>query len=123
VLVVDDDVSMLAIVLRWLFEAGHEAVTCQTVETATVCLQSWAPDVLLTDVRVGGTNGIFLAVLANQRVPRPTSIVMSGYEDPVLANEARSENARFLLKPFSRDQLLEAVLAPRLEPLQTGGSA
>ncbi len=111
VLVVDDDVGVLSLIARWLSEAGIETVTCQTVETAKVCLESWSPDLLITDVRINGTNGIYLAVLASQRVPRVPSIVMSGFNDPVLAEEAKHLNAQFLNKPLSRDQLQAAILA------------
>ena len=112
VLVVDDDVSVLAMVVRWLSDAGLESVTCQTVETARVCLEAWRPDVLVTDVRVNLTNGLHLVVLARHRVPTIKSIVMSGFDDPVLTEEARAQNASFLLKPLSRKQLLGAILGP-----------
>lgn len=112
VLVVDDDVSVLSIVLRWLADAGHETVTCQTVESGAVCLQGWQPDVLVTDVRVNGTNGLYLAVLANQRTPRVKAIVVSGFPDEAIAKDAKSQNARFMLKPLSRERLLEAILGP-----------
>jgi DNA-binding NtrC family response regulator len=116
VLVVDDDVSVLAMVMRWLSDAGLEAVTCQTVETARVCLDAWRPDVLVTDVRVDLTNGLHLVVLARQRVPPIKSIVMSGFDDPVLSNEARAEGASFLLKPLSREQLVGLIRTPADRP-------
>ncbi len=112
VLVVDDDVSVLAMILRWLSDAGLEAVTCQTVETGRVCLEAWRPDALVTDVRVNLTNGLHLVVLARQRLPTIKSIVMSGFNDPVLTEEARIQHASFLLKPLSRTQLLGAILGP-----------
>ena len=109
VLVVDDEVPVLALVLRWLADSGFEVVACQTAEAGRACLESpWKPELLITDVRVAGANGLHLAVRAQQLLGTP-SIVMTGYNDPVLEKEAQSLKAPFLLKPVTRDQMAEAI--------------
>jgi DNA-binding NtrC family response regulator len=109
VLVVDDDASVIAIVFRWLVDDGFDVVACHSVEAARRCFDAWLPDVLITDVRVDGTNGFFLAVIGSQRTPPVRTIVMSGFADPVLQLEAKKLNAPFLSKPLNRAQVLQAV--------------
>ena len=109
VLVVDDEVTVLSLVLRWMSDAGFEVVACQSVDAARACIESpWKPELLVTDVRVGGANGLHLSVRAQQLLGTP-SIVMTGYNDPVLEKEAQSLKAPFLVKPVTRDQLAEAI--------------
>src|SRR5689334_10605844 len=60
VLLVDDDDGVLGVMTRWVREAGFEAVTCETFDAANACLHGWKPDVLVTDVRLTGDNGLHL---------------------------------------------------------------
>jgi DNA-binding NtrC family response regulator len=109
VLLVDDEVGLLAMTLRWLVEDKLEVVACHSVEAARTIMDAWRPDVLITDVRVAGSNGIYLAVLAAQRVPPVPAIVMSGFDDPVLKQEVRDLNGAFILKPLHRQHLVNEV--------------
>ena len=61
-------------------------------------LSAYAPDVLLTDVRLGEYNG--LQLLIDGPVP-PSTIVMTGFDDPLLESEAHRFGARWLVKPIS----------------------
>ena len=57
------------------------------------------PDIVITDVRLGAFNGLQLAILARDVRPDAQVIVISGFDDPVLKEDARRIGATYLVKP------------------------
>lgn len=110
VLIVDDDDQVLGLIERWVRQAGLDPITCRTFEAARECLAQDSPEVLLTDIRLDGMNGLYLVLLA-QRLPNLSSIVMTAFDDPGLHREAEQLNARYLVKPMTRDELLAAIVS------------
>ncbi len=109
VLLVDDDRAVLNLVEQWLTSAGYCVVACDRFETAKRHLEGGAPDVLVTDVRLGAFNGLQLVILAKEQGPHTAAVVMSAYDDPMLRKEANQCGAGYLNKPCTRDQVLAAV--------------
>ena len=109
VVIVDDDQSLLHLMDRWLTAAGYSTELYDEFETARTRLASDAPDVLITDVRLGAYNGLHLVVMAKLRKPELKVVVLTGFDDQVLQHDALSAGAAFLLKPVSAERLLEAV--------------
>src|SRR5690606_19838716 len=65
-------------------------------------------DLLITDVNMPGRSGIDLAREARDRWPSLAVLVMTGETDPSTPIQAFHHGVdRFLLKPFSLDELLE----------------
>jgi len=110
--VVDDDVALLDALERGLLDAGeHHVVALSKFEDAKQMLRSTPFNVLITDVRLGAYNGLQLAVLAKDVNPDVTLIVFSGYDDPVLREEAERLGASYLIKPVLTSELLAVVRA------------
>ena len=109
-LIVDDDEQVLRLLRRWLTGMGLQVVTCRSFEEAKSQLLSKVPDVLLTDIRLQGFNGLELVVRALYESPSVSAIVLTGFDDPVLRRDAEALNARFLVKPISRPELQAAVM-------------
>lgn len=109
VLLVDDDLAVLRMMTGWLTHAGHEVVPCATFESAKRALATKTPEVLVTDVRLGAFNGLQLIVLAKADHPGMRAIVLTGYDDPVLREEAAATGAAFLVKPIDAQHFLESV--------------
>ena len=61
---------------------------------------------MITDVRLGAFNGLQLAILARAVRPDTRVVVFSGFDDPVLKEEARRIGAAYLVKPVSGQDLL-----------------
>jgi DNA-binding response OmpR family regulator len=114
ILVVDDDPAILALMRQWLAGAGYAVIACDRFETAKQQLSDGAPNVLLTDVRLGAFNGLQLVILAKQMGPHIIALVMSAFDDPALRREALNCGAGYLPKPFTRDQVLAAVQAAQV---------
>jgi two-component system response regulator FlrC len=106
ILVVEDDVMLLEAVERSFREAGWRVVACSTFEDGREALRTQRFAGLLTDVRLGAFNGLQLAVVARDLHPDMKLIVYSGFDDPVLRDEAERIHAIYLVKPISSAQLL-----------------
>lgn len=109
VLVVDDDKTLLDAVARALRAARQHVVPCGTFEEGRQALRQQAFDALITDVRLGASNGLQLAIIARQMNPAIQLIVFSGFDDPVLRAEAGKIDARYLVKPVTAARLLSLI--------------
>jgi len=110
ILIVDDDLSLLDALESALKQAGQrEVVALGAFADARRALHTDHFDVLITDVRLGAFNGLQLAVLARDQNPEIQLIVFSGFDDPVLRQEAERLGAVYLVKPVTSRQLLELI--------------
>ena len=106
ILVVEDDYVTRAGVVELLAHAGYEVTAVASVPSALARLQAERPDLLISDIRVAGENGMQLVALYGRNVP---AIVVTGFEDRGLEAEAREMGAEFLLKPVLPSTLMEVV--------------
>ena len=109
VLIVDDDRRILSIIENWLTTAGYSVMACSEYQAARDHLTRTRPDVLLTDVRLGAFNGLQLAMFAKAQKPNTRTMVMSGFDDQLLQNEAARYGACFIAKPFTCAEVLVAL--------------
>ena len=109
ILIVDDDHSLLDAVVLSLTAPGRSVVASATFEEARRHLRTEQFDVLVADVRLGAFNGLQLAVIARDSHPDIRIIVFSGFDDPVLRQEATQLGATYLVKPVSSYALLELI--------------
>jgi DNA-binding NtrC family response regulator len=106
VLIVDDEPDVIELLSDTLRAEGYETAGAGTFEEGKRLLATTAPDVLITDVRLGHFNGLQLVVV---RPPSTAAVVVSGYWDRTLEEEARRHGAVYLLKPVAADKLVDAV--------------
>jgi FixJ family two-component response regulator len=106
ILVVDDDHSTRVGLVALLESAGYEVIPAATLKAARKSLVDDAPDLVITDVRLGEFNGLHIAAANRTQVP---VIVITGFPDPVLEAVARTFGAEFLLKPLRPADLLALV--------------
>jgi DNA-binding NtrC family response regulator len=74
VLVVDDEVGMLTLLRNYLTREGYEIHTAPSGETALQFLEEHDFDVVLTDLRMGGMDG--LALVREIHATRPETQVV-----------------------------------------------
>ena len=113
ILVVDDDDGIRSLLFTILARAGYDVVTATSVQVGRSALEEASPDLLITDVRLGDSNGLQLLVMNPRAVP---AIVMTGFPDPVLEAQAEEFGATFLLKPIEPAGLLTLVAELLAEP-------
>jgi DNA-binding NtrC family response regulator len=110
--VVDDDASVLRLLRDLLTNAGFEVEPYNDFQAAKERLRMGGVDVLVTDVRLGAFNGLQLVVRAKTTSPNVLAVVLTGYDDQVLHQDAVGVGAHFLLKPIRIDQLLQVLETP-----------
>lgn len=110
ILVLEDDTAVLALLERLLASHGLTVLTARSAaEADDVVSQCGAPpDVLLSDIIIGGDNGVDYARQLKSREPSIAIIFMTG-----LAHRApsalRSGLGPVLHKPFSAQELFRAI--------------
>jgi CheY-like chemotaxis protein len=98
VLVVDDDRSCRDLVTLALAREGYTTFAVQDVPAAKQVLATHAPDLLITDVRLDGYNGLQLVAMSPRPIP---TIVLTGFADPAIEADARRLGAEYVIKPVS----------------------
>jgi CheY-like chemotaxis protein len=109
VLVVEDEADFLRTVIRTLDSAAGDfaTLTAKTGEEALEILRTQPADILLTDVRLPGIDGIELVRRALAVHPTIKVIVMSALTSPdVQARAIKGGALRFLAKPFKLSDLV-----------------
>jgi DNA-binding response OmpR family regulator len=106
ILIVDDDDATRHGLCALVTEAGFHAVPAGSLQEATDALEREKPDLIITDVRLQGFNGLQLLAMGARPVP---AIVVTGYPDRMLEADAAKMGADYLEKPLSPASLLALV--------------
>jgi two-component system response regulator GlrR len=115
VLIVEDDDVFLRPLRRALELGGFEVLVAGSGEEALDCLKSEDVDLVLTDQRLPGMNGVTLVRQIKAEHPDVAIVVMTAYGTIGAAVEATRLGAEdYLVKPFESDEIL-LVLRRTLE--------
>jgi DNA-binding NtrC family response regulator len=100
VLVVDDEVGMVTLLRNYLTREGYEIHTAPSGETALQLLEDHDCDVVLTDLRMGGMDGLALVRAIHATRPEIPVILMTAFGGIDTAIEAVKAGAyHFVAKP------------------------
>lgn len=79
-------------------------------ELAYPLIQKLRPDVLITDIKMPFMDGLELARLVRQEIPRMKIIILSGYDEFQYAKEAIAIGVtEYLLKPVASAKIVETI--------------
>ena len=110
VLVVDDDRSVATVLTALLQQRGHEAVGVSSAAAALAALDESPFDVVLTDLRMPGMDGMGLLAAVRARWPSLPVILLTAHGTVAAAVEAMKQGATdFLLKPFEREDVIHTI--------------
>lgn len=108
ILVVDDEPSLGPLAARMLEQAGYVVIQLRSPPVALKLLTGASPyDLLIADVRMPEMSGFELARYARVQRPALPVLFVSGFVEPGYAGEGGFHD--FLAKPFTQEQLVEAV--------------
>jgi two-component system cell cycle sensor histidine kinase/response regulator CckA len=110
ILLVEDEDMVRAVAERALTRQGYTVLTAEHGEAALELLASHPrPDLLVSDVMMPLMDGPTMVRRARKRYPDLPILFMSGYAEETLRKSIDLDNVAFLAKPFSVQQLAEAV--------------
>jgi len=117
VLIVDDEKHIRSHLATYLRSLGYECEAVASGEEALELLRTRGFDLVLSDVRMAGMDGLALLGEVRRRAPEALVVLMTAYATVPQAVEALRAGAYdYLVKPFSLDQialLLDRVLEVR----------
>ncbi len=105
--VVDDDSSIRWVLERALSQAGIGNTSFSDADSLIEQLGSEQPDVIISDIRMPGTDGLTLLSLLNDRHPELPVIITTAHSDLDSAVESYQRGAfEYLPKPFDIDEVI-----------------
>ena len=110
VLVVDDDPSILGLVKEQLYDYGYQPIMASSGEEALeIASQQNHIDLLLTDIKMPGINGIDLVKQLSTVYPDIRVLFMSVFTLPSTLYRISGKEMIFLQKPFLADTLIKKM--------------
>jgi two-component system response regulator GlrR len=120
ILLVDDDPGLLRLLSMRLQASGYRIEAVESGEKAMVAFAVEQPQLLITDLRMSGMDGMTLFENVHQKNPSLPVIVLTAHGTiPDAVNAAQRGVFSYLTKPFEPKQLLEKVA----EALRVTGEA
>ncbi len=110
-LIVDDEQDLLILLKKVLAKkCDCEISLAETGSKAQQLVQSWKPDVVLTDIIMPETDGLLLLDFIQNTDPTISTIIMTGYGTVEMAVKALKNGAYdFFEKPFDNDKISQVV--------------
>jgi CheY-like chemotaxis protein len=112
ILIVDDSLSVRNTLSQLMQDSGYQAILARDGREAVIILESEKPDVVLTDLEMPRMNGLELvSYIRNSSAFRdlPTVMITSRNMAKHRQQAEQSGVNRFIAKPFTDDQVLEAI--------------
>lgn len=118
VLIVDDDPSLLRLLTIRLTAANYLVKSAASAKAALGTLSSFNPQLVISDLRMEGMDGMALFERIRQQSPNLPVIIMTAHGTiPDAINATKQGVFSFLTKPFESQELLDTVKqALRLRP-------
>ena len=110
VLIVDDEVNARSALAELLDDAGYSVSTAADGRTALLQMEQVDPDVVLTDLKMPGMDGLALIERGRPMSPHTTFIVMTAFATIDTAVQAIKLGAEsYLTKPLELDAVIALV--------------
>ena len=110
VLVADDDASARSAMQTLLGQEGFEVVLAEDGPSAIACFEDVGADVLVTDLRMPGMDGIEVMRRVREMNPDVVAVLATSSADVATAVRAMQEGAEhYLTKPVQMDELVFVI--------------
>ena len=109
VLIVDDEPSIRHLVGRWLGDGGYACAEADSADAALAAMAATPAVVVFCDVQMPGHDGLWLTRQLRAQYPTTSVVLATGVTNVPPSVSMQSGVLAYLVKPFRRDTLLEAL--------------
>ena len=109
VLVVDDNVLMRSVLVRWLHAAGYRPTDVPDATTALTLVAAEEFDVVLVDVEMPGRDGLWLVARLRERFPTVAIVLATASNQIPPVISMQDGVVEYLVKPFELGRVVGAV--------------
>lgn len=110
ILLVDDEPGILRVLGISLADRGYDVLTASSGEEALDIFRNTTPEIVLTDIKMPGIDGIALLRKVKEELPETEVIMITGHGDMELAIQSLKHDASdFITKPI-HDEALDVAL-------------
>ncbi|MFT5170585.1 MAG: signal transduction histidine kinase [Candidatus Marinamargulisbacteria bacterium] len=110
ILIVDDEPGVQALIRSILSDHGYETELAGSKEDALQKFEATSPAVVVTDVKMPGTDGLSLLKLLSKHHPDIPVILITGHGDKEITVQALRDHAfDYIDKPFQDEELLHSI--------------
>ncbi len=108
--VVDDDASIAWVLEKALSKQGYDVKMFNGVRSILAALKTAKPDLVISDIKMPGVDGLKLLELLNENFPMIPVIIMTAYSDLETTISSYKKGAfEYLSKPFDINDALALV--------------
>ncbi|MBW2422202.1 MAG: response regulator [Deltaproteobacteria bacterium] len=109
-LIVDDEVQILAALRRSLRKEGYRIITAESTVRALELLAEYPVDLVLSDHKMPGMSGVELLAEARRLRPAAVRILITGWTEAVPKDEMESVGIEAMIpKPWDDAQLKDCL--------------
>ena len=110
IFVIDDDPDICSLLKRFLSRYGFEVLETHSGKKALNILETFVPDLVMTDFRLEDMDGKNLLIKIKEKYPRVPVIIITGYSDIKTAVEVMKLGAYdYVTKPLFPDEILVTI--------------
>jgi len=110
ILLVDDDIDLVDTLVRLLGRQGYTCRVASSGDDGIRAMEAEPPDVVVTDLRMPGVDGLAVARHARQHRPPIPVILMTAYATSKTHEDVRRiGGTTYITKPFANADLVDAV--------------
>ena len=110
ILIVDDEPVMHKLLSSFIFELGHQSESTFNGPDALNAIKNQSFDLILTDVRMPGMDGLELLEKIRHTHPQLPVVIITGHGDPTMSEKAKALGAYdFIIKPVSLVKFMQLI--------------
>ncbi len=110
VLIIDDEIDICLLLNRYLSKKGYQVEYATDAAKGLDLLDSYKPDLVLSDFRLGKTDGAQMLASIKEKYPNVPVIIMTGYSDiKVAINVMKLGAFDYLTKPLFPEEILHTI--------------